>query len=71
MASSTPRGALLSLDHIASLIAFIRLFGVTTLDVVRASTFVAELIGDRSAASSVVVPVVGGHSGVTVGCPSS
>ncbi|KAK7039199.1 hypothetical protein VNI00_010104 [Paramarasmius palmivorus] len=43
-----------------------RLFGVTTLDVVRASTFVAELIGDRSAASSVVVPVVGGHSGVTI-----
>ncbi|EEB96289.1 hypothetical protein MPER_04599, partial [Moniliophthora perniciosa FA553] len=43
-----------------------RLFGVTTLDVVRASTFVAELLNDRSAASSVVVPVVGGHSGVTI-----
>ncbi|KAK1236065.1 hypothetical protein PQX77_000655 [Marasmius sp. AFHP31] len=43
-----------------------RLFGVTTLDVVRASTFVAELINDRSAAPSVVVPVVGGHSGVTI-----
>ncbi|KAL0574760.1 hypothetical protein V5O48_007207 [Marasmius crinis-equi] len=43
-----------------------RLFGVTTLDVVRASTFVAELINDRAAASSVVVPVVGGHSGVTI-----
>ncbi|KAG7087434.1 hypothetical protein E1B28_013400 [Marasmius oreades] len=43
-----------------------RLFGVTTLDVVRASTFVAELLKDPSAASSVVVPVVGGHSGVTI-----
>ncbi|PFH47064.1 hypothetical protein AMATHDRAFT_68493 [Amanita thiersii Skay4041] len=43
-----------------------RLFGVTTLDVVRASTFVSELINDRSAASKVVVPVVGGHSGVTI-----
>ncbi|KAG6841794.1 hypothetical protein C0991_006678 [Blastosporella zonata] len=43
-----------------------RLFGVTTLDVVRASTFVAEILGDLSLAPSVVVPVVGGHSGVTI-----
>jgi len=43
-----------------------RLFGVTTLDVVRASTFVAEVNGDPSAAPSVVVPVVGGHSGITI-----
>ncbi|TFK71536.1 L-malate dehydrogenase [Pluteus cervinus] len=43
-----------------------RLFGVTTLDVVRASTFVAELIGNLGAAPDVVVPVVGGHSGVTI-----
>lgn len=43
-----------------------RIFGVTTLDVVRASTFVAEKIGDLSAASAITVPVVGGHSGVTV-----
>ncbi|KAF9054206.1 NAD-malate dehydrogenase [Panaeolus papilionaceus] len=43
-----------------------RLFGVTTLDVVRASTFVAEIIGDLSVAPKVVVPVVGGHSGVTI-----
>jgi malate dehydrogenase len=43
-----------------------RLFGVTTLDVVRASTFVAEKLGDISLASSVSVPVIGGHSGVTV-----
>ncbi len=43
-----------------------KLFGVTTLDVVRASTFVAEVIGDLSLAPKVTVPVVGGHSGVTV-----
>ena len=43
-----------------------RIFGVTTLDVVRASTFVAEKIGDLSVAPAVTVPVVGGHSGVTV-----
>ncbi|KAM6493287.1 L-malate dehydrogenase [Amanita muscaria] len=43
-----------------------RLFGVTTLDVVRASTFVAELLGDLSYAPKVSVPVVGGHSGVTI-----
>ncbi|KAJ7686778.1 lactate/malate dehydrogenase [Mycena rosella] len=43
-----------------------RIFGVTTLDVVRASTFVAELIGTPGAAPDVVVPVVGGHSGVTI-----
>lgn len=43
-----------------------KLFGVTTLDVVRASTFVAELVKDTSIAPEVVVPVVGGHSGVTI-----
>ncbi|EMD35116.1 hypothetical protein CERSUDRAFT_85824 [Gelatoporia subvermispora B] len=43
-----------------------RLFGVTTLDVVRASTFVAEILGDLSLAPSISVPVVGGHSGVTI-----
>ncbi|KAJ3503979.1 hypothetical protein NLJ89_g8184 [Agrocybe chaxingu] len=43
-----------------------RLFGVTTLDVVRASTFVAEILGDLSLSKDVVVPVVGGHSGVTI-----
>jgi len=43
-----------------------RLFGVTTLDVVRASTFVSECIGDISLSKEVVVPVVGGHSGVTI-----
>ncbi|KZV84565.1 putative MDH1-malate dehydrogenase precursor, mitochondrial [Exidia glandulosa HHB12029] len=43
-----------------------RLFGVTTLDVVRASTFVAETLGDQKLAPKVTVPVVGGHSGVTI-----
>ena len=44
---------------------FRRIFGVTTLDVVRASTFFAEILGDLGKAPSIVVPVVGGHSGVT------
>lgn len=41
-----------------------RIFGVTTLDIVRASTFVSELIGAEP--SQLRVPVVGGHSGVTI-----
>lgn len=41
-----------------------RLFGVTTLDVTRASTFLSGIAGLRP--SEVVVPVVGGHSGVTI-----
>jgi hypothetical protein len=47
---------------------FCRLFGVTTLDVVRASTFVSEVHKDQSLAPKITVPVVGGHSGVTVCC---
>lgn len=41
-----------------------KLFGVTTLDVIRAETFVAENQGLN--VSEVHVPVVGGHSGVTI-----
>ncbi|GGW55735.1 malate dehydrogenase [Alishewanella tabrizica] len=41
-----------------------RLFGVTTLDVIRAETFVAELKGKNPAAIN--VPVIGGHSGTTI-----
>ncbi|ABL98880.1 malate dehydrogenase [Shewanella amazonensis] len=41
-----------------------RLFGVTTLDVIRAETFVAEAKGVDVA--SVKVNVIGGHSGVTI-----
>jgi malate dehydrogenase len=39
-----------------------RLFGVTTLDVVRASTFTAEV----TACPDPVIPVVGGHSTTTI-----
>ncbi|RDA92586.1 hypothetical protein CP533_0943 [Ophiocordyceps camponoti-saundersi (nom. inval.)] len=42
-----------------------RLFGVTTLDIVRAETFVAEVIG-QSDPQKLTVPVVGGHSGETI-----
>ncbi|KAL9613738.1 MAG: hypothetical protein Q9167_001752 [Letrouitia subvulpina] len=42
-----------------------RLFGVTTLDVVRAETFVQELSGEKDP-SKTIIPVVGGHSGETI-----
>lgn len=42
-----------------------RLFGVTTLDVVRAETFVQELSGEKDPAKT-VIPVIGGHSGETI-----
>ncbi|KAL6818895.1 malate dehydrogenase, NAD-dependent [Trichoderma sp. SZMC 28013] len=42
-----------------------RLFGVTTLDVVRAETFVAEIVGE-SQPQKLTIPVVGGHSGETI-----
>ncbi|OUS48459.1 malate dehydrogenase [Ostreococcus tauri] len=41
-----------------------KLFGVTTLDVVRAKTFYAEKAGLET--SKVDVPVVGGHAGITI-----
>jgi len=41
-----------------------RLFGVTSLDVVRANTFIAEAKGIDP--KDVNVPVIGGHSGVTI-----
>ncbi|KAK3752738.1 hypothetical protein QZH41_018712, partial [Actinostola sp. cb2023] len=41
-----------------------RILGVTTLDVVRAKTFIAEAKGLN--VNEVVVPVIGGHSGVTI-----
>jgi len=41
-----------------------KLFGVTSLDVVRANTFVAELKGLDVAKTN--VPVIGGHSGPTI-----
>ncbi|ASF15724.1 malate dehydrogenase [Shewanella xiamenensis] len=41
-----------------------RLFGVTTLDVIRSETFIAELKGLNVA--DVKINVIGGHSGVTI-----
>ena len=41
------------------------LFGVTTLDAVRAETFVQELTGSKDP-SKTVIPVIGGHSGETI-----
>ncbi|XP_056362892.1 malate dehydrogenase, mitochondrial [Oenanthe melanoleuca] len=41
-----------------------KIFGVTTLDIVRANTFVAELKGLDPA--RVTVPVIGGHAGKTI-----
>lgn len=42
-----------------------KLFGVTTLDVVRAETFVQALTGTKDP-SKTVIPVIGGHSGETI-----
>jgi malate dehydrogenase len=42
-----------------------RLFGVTTLDVVRAETFVAEITGTANP-QDLNIPVIGGHSGETI-----
>jgi len=41
-----------------------KLFGVTTLDVIRSNTFVAEAVG--KSCDDVNVSVIGGHSGVTI-----
>jgi len=42
-----------------------KLFGVTTLDVVRSETFVAEITGEKDP-SKTTIPVIGGHSGETI-----
>ncbi|KAI9692024.1 MAG: hypothetical protein M1820_009599 [Bogoriella megaspora] len=42
-----------------------KLLGVTTLDVVRAETFVQALTGEKDP-SNTVIPVIGGHSGETI-----
>lgn len=41
-----------------------KLFGVTTLDIVRAQAFIAEAAGNDVASTS--VPVIGGHAGITI-----
>jgi len=43
-----------------------RLFGVTTLDVVRASTFISEANGEATKSLEYNIPIVGGHSGETI-----
>ncbi|KAJ4249737.1 hypothetical protein NW762_012078 [Fusarium torreyae] len=43
-----------------------RLFGVTTLDVVRASKFAADVLGGDADPTQIKVPVIGGHSGATI-----
>jgi malate dehydrogenase len=43
-----------------------RIFGVTTLDVVRASTFAAHALGGNANPKDFKVPVIGGHSGATI-----
>ncbi|KAI5804015.1 lactate/malate dehydrogenase [Peziza echinospora] len=42
-----------------------RLFGVTSLDVVRSQTFVSEIVGEKDP-RKFTIPVVGGHSGETI-----
>ena len=42
-----------------------RLYGVTTLDVVRAETFLQDITGEKDP-SKTVIPVIGGHSGETI-----
>ena len=41
-----------------------KLLGVTKLDVVRAQAFIGEIVGANP--TTVSVPVVGGHAGVTI-----
>jgi len=43
-----------------------KLFGISTLDVVRAQTFAAEVLQKPLEAATFKVPVVGGHSGRTI-----
>ena len=41
-----------------------RLFGITTLDIIRSNTFVAEVNGVNP--EDLNIPVIGGHSGITI-----
>ena len=43
-----------------------KLFGVTTLDIVRANTFISQLFPSESKPSDFNINVVGGHSGETI-----
>ena len=41
-----------------------KLFGVTTLDILRANTFISEITGVKS--SDINIPVIGGHAGESI-----
>ena len=43
-----------------------KLFGVTTLDLVRANTFISQLSNDSLNLENLKIPVIGGHSGDTI-----
>lgn len=43
-----------------------RLFGVTTLDVVRSSTMSAQAIASPALSATLTIPVIGGHAGTTI-----
>lgn len=43
-----------------------KLFGVTTLDIVRANTFISQLFSSETKPTDFEVPVIGGHSGETI-----
>jgi malate dehydrogenase len=62
--SSPPPPPSLSHQHSTGVYDPARLLGVTTLDVVRAETFIAEIAGCDP--RDVHVPVVGGHAGATI-----
>ncbi|GEQ68187.1 hypothetical protein JCM33374_g1854 [Metschnikowia sp. JCM 33374] len=43
-----------------------RVFGVTTLDIVRANTFISQLFPEETKPTDFDIPVVGGHSGESI-----
>merc|ERR1712080_442545 len=43
-----------------------KLFGVTTLDIVRANTFISQLFPKESKPTDFNINVIGGHSGETI-----
>lgn len=51
-------------DHTCRSLLHYSVFGVSTLDIVRANKFVADAKGLD--VSNVTVPVIGGHSGITI-----
>lgn len=66
LAYMTPSGTPYHLRHFVPFDEFPSLFGVSHLDVVRASTFVAQVLGKPQEAPKYTIPVIGGHSGATI-----